>query len=386
MENNKVLYIADVTPDLKNGHGNMIKMHHSIFSEIVGNNLISVFLYGDKVNAGDRQCFFPNNRKISRYLSGFLGYPPFLSLVARKYILEIIRENGITRVYIDNSISGKLIRDIKKINRDIRVMVYFPDIENVLLKKQMQGTTLSHKVSLGVLINNEKETVRYSDYNIVLNGRDGELFQKIYNKDADCMIPIVVPDPFESDYAEMHEEKETLKILFVGVDYEPNVEGIRWFINYVAPKLTFDWTLSIVGMNMERHRKEWGNEHINVIGTVENISDYYEICDVVIGPIFDGGGMKVKTAEALSFGKKFVGLPECLEGYWEDVWDEIKNNGIYCSSNEDEFAESLRSLWNTSYKRRDDDIIRFMKKTYSYSAVKKKYREAIEEGLRYYEY
>lgn len=38
----------------------------------------------------------------------------------------------------------------------------------------------------------------------------------------------------------------------------------------------------------------------------------------MIAPLFDGGGMKSKTVEALSFGKIFVGTEESLFGFWEE--------------------------------------------------------------------
>ena len=42
------------------------------------------------------------------------------------------------------------------------------------------------------------------------------------------------------------------------------------------------------------------NEDIEILGRVESMAAYYESADVIIEPVFDGGGMKVKTIEALS--------------------------------------------------------------------------------------
>ncbi len=37
--------------------------------------------------------------------------------------------------------------------------------------------------------------------------------------------------------------------------------------------------------------------------------------DYIISPIFVGGGMKVKTCEALMYGKNIIGTSESFEGY-----------------------------------------------------------------------
>ena len=44
----------------------------------------------------------------------------------------------------------------------------------------------------------------------------------------------------------------------------------------------------------------------------------------MIAPLFDGGGMKSKTVEALSFGKIFVGTEESLFGFWEEMDSDIR--------------------------------------------------------------
>ena len=44
-------------------------------------------------------------------------------------------------------------------------------------------------------------------------------------------------------------------------------------------------------------------------------------------PIFEGSGMKLKTCEALMFGKNIIGTPEAFAGY--DI-DDYTNVGACC--------------------------------------------------------
>lgn len=45
------------------------------------------------------------------------------------------------------------------------------------------------------------------------------------------------------------------------------------------------------------------------------MAEYIYNADFLIAPIFEGSGMKLKTAEALMYGKTVFGTTEAFEGY-----------------------------------------------------------------------
>lgn len=55
--------------------------------------------------------------------------------------------------------------------------------------------------------------------------------------------------------------------------------------------------------------------NIEVHGYVKDLAQFYYQADAVILPIFSGGGMKTKTAEALMYGCPIIGTKEAFEGY-----------------------------------------------------------------------
>jgi glycosyltransferase involved in cell wall biosynthesis len=73
---------------------------------------------------------------------------------------------------------------------------------------------------------------------------------------------------------------------------------------------------------------------------VEDLADLYRRADFVVAPIFSGGGMKVKTAEALSYGKTVVGTPEALRGY-----EVTEGREAFIRKDADGFVEAIRSLY-----------------------------------------
>ena len=132
-------------------------------------------------------------------------------------------------------------------------------------------------------------------------------------------------------------------LLFVGINFFANVDGIKWFIDKVLPSL--DCKLIIVGKGMDQE-KFVHSEKIEVKGYVEDLACYYYAADVVILPIFAGGGMKTKTAEAMMYGSPIVGTKEAFEGYEFNFQDA----GGLCNS-DIEFIETINSLKKNTLRR-----------------------------------
>ena len=107
--------------------------------------------------------------------------------------------------------------------------------------------------------------------------------------------------------------------------YGPNVEGAIWFLNEVWSKIQGKiegMGLVIAGAkpNQDLRRTVEKNSSCILIDSPEDISPYFLGASMYIAPIFDGAGMKVKVAEALSYGLTLIGTKHALIGY-EDAMD-----------------------------------------------------------------
>jgi len=100
-----------------------------------------------------------------------------------------------------------------------------------------------------------------------------------------------------------------------------------------------------------------------VIGSVENLGEWYSLARFVIAPIFDGSGMKTKVAEALMHGKKVVGTLEAFSGY-----EAAPGAGWVCRT-ADDFVASINEA---QYKVRvsfDPHLRAFYMQNYSFEAA-----------------
>lgn len=376
-----VLIVTDTAPQDKSGGGTNGNMHCRMINSNENLNVYTIYITNQAIELTDHVMKAEDSSKIEKIGAVLHGYSPYLNKKSVSKIIEIIQEKDISIVYIDNSISGQLVKRIKERYTDITIIAFFHDIEIVKMREDKDVSFL-RKMILPVFYRNERLTVEFADRTIVLNERDKKQYEKEYNKIPDAIVPISIPEITNIPFDVKHYENEKLKILFVGVEYGPNLSGVRWLLNNVLPLITCDYEFNIVGYNMEKYRAEFEeySDKIHVIGTVESLKEWYVNADLIVAPIFEGGGMKVKTAEALSYGKNFIGCTESLEGYWEGIPDNLRNHKIYKCDDAKGFAGIINDIAKTEFYINDIEIKKWADLNYSYQANSKKYR-AIFESL-----
>lgn len=374
-----VLIVTDTAPQDKSGGGTNGNMHCRMINSNENLNVYTIYITNQSIELTDHVMKTEDSSRIEKIEAVLHGYPPYLNKKAVTRIIETIQEKDVSIVYIDNSISGQLVKRIKEKYTDITIIAFFHDIEIVKMREDKDVSFL-RKMILPIFYRNERLTVEFADRTIVLNERDKKQYEKEYQKAPDAIVPISIPEILNLPFNVKHKENERLQLLFVGVEYGPNLSGVRWFLNNVLPDITCDFVFNIVGYNMEKYRKEFEecSDKVHVIGTVESLREWYVNADLIVAPIFEGGGMKVKTAEALSYGKHFVGCTESLEGYWEGMPKVFWNKKIFKCDDPKDFAKAINRLANEEFYINDREIKDWADLNYSYQANLKKYRAIFE--------
>jgi glycosyltransferase involved in cell wall biosynthesis len=147
-----------------------------------------------------------------------------------------------------------------------------------------------------------------------LNEKDAKRLQLLYGRKADAIIPITMKDDYTTPSQVQSIVTKGKEALFVGSYFFGNTQGLKWFCNDILPHT--DAHLTIVGSGMDAFVNDITvTSQITIHSNVPDLTPYYEAADFVVLPITTGGGMKVKTAEALKYGKYIIGTCEALEGY-----------------------------------------------------------------------
>lgn len=304
-------------------------------------------------------------------------------------IIEKLKQGNYNFIFLDGSSFGYLSYKIKKELPNIRIITFCHDINYFLYTSVLKIYLKENKISfkfifklcylIKIIINsiiNEKKVFSNSDTIITFNERDSNLLFKQYGIKSTIEIPMSF-ESREINYNK-NEVNQKFKLLFVGVaGHIPNIEGISFFIGKVLNKI--DVELEVIGKGMEKYKQEFEskNKKVKVLGTVDSLDEYYLNADAVISPIFSGGGMKVKTGEALSYGKSIFGTTEAFEGYELD-YEKI---GGLCNT-EEEFINKINSYmkwWIENNKPKFNEYSqKVFTEKYSYESSLEKFKKIFE--------
>lgn len=229
------------------------------------------------------------------------------------------------------------------------------------------------------IIKQEKVTQKYVDEKWVFNQADAERFMAHYGYAPDEIIPMGAPIPKTSEeYKKIVTDKEDKKqMLFVCSSYYVNIDGFKWFYQNVIPNLKKKYHIIIVGTGAQQLKSLITNEDIEILGRVESMAAYYESADVIIEPVFDGGGMKVKTIEALSFGKVIISTTESLNGYWEAVPEALRGKKIFRCNTADEWIVACNSILDSEIRRYNSDVFNVFVEAFSEDVLQKRFSHSL---------
>lgn len=138
-----------------------------------------------------------------------------------------------------------------------------------------------------------------------------------------------------------------------------NIEGFEWFCKDVYPSLIeqFPDINLIVGGYICKKIKAYANKpHITLIGAVDDPADLYKLGDIAINPCINGTGLKIKTFEAMSYGRVSMTHPHSTIGIFR------KNDApVFNSVDPKDWIDFLNCVWGDK-----NEIIDKQKQTISY--------------------
>lgn len=251
-------------------------------------------------------------------------------------ILQMVEQVKPDVIFFDGSVYGKLAKKLH--NSGICMIAFFHNVEHDYTWEKVKHQGPAYLPSFWAARYNEKLVAQYADIILALNDRDKRRIEMLYGRNIDMLLPIAAEDRFEEE--KLIEYTDVNRLLFCGSDFPPNLDAVQWFIKDILPLLP-GFALDIVGYKFENRRKELEQDNVRVIGTVERLDDYMYRYPAVIMPIRYGAGMKVKTGEAMMFGRTIFATDEALEGY------EVEGvEGIFRCNTAQEFAKSIGDFFS----------------------------------------
>ncbi|MDR1729218.1 MAG: glycosyltransferase family 4 protein [Prevotellaceae bacterium] len=360
----KILFIRYKKPGkILEGGEQVSQKNYDAFARLLGQENVTPYYIHDE-----------NSKSIFHYIVAvFYFFFNYFFGLTKKRAGEIVKlASGYDIVFIDRSVFGILTKHLKENNYKGKIITFFHNVEKIYFADKISMLAPWRFLILHCADKNDEYACRYSDKIIALNERDAGEIEKRYHRIPDLLIPVSFKDVYKQDAYPHEKTSVPLKCLFIGSYFPANSEGIKWFIQEVFPFV--DVHLQIVGKGMNLLKKDLNiPQNAELIADVPDLKPYFETADVVILPIFKGSGMKVKTCEALMYGKNIIGTTEAFEGYEVD-YDLV---GGRCNTKND-FIEKIQQFISFPRPRFNAYSRKMFLEKYSEQSVEIKFRNLIE--------
>lgn len=356
----KVLYVSPHFP-VKNSGGCVVsKRNYAALCNYYGeNNVISYPI----IRRGNRN---PMIMLLHDLMSLGWGY----SNRDKKEIIEVARAKEARLVFFDSSLYGGLARCVKR-RLGVKTIVFFHNVEYDFVKSLVvikKSYLYSYRIFLAY--KNEKDAIKGADEIISLTQKDSLRLNELYGRKADKIIPVSLRrkaglNNMSGTYS------APIRLLFFGSNFPPNIEAIGILINEILPSVNAHLVIAGNGMEELNNAYPKSNKY-EIRGFVEDVDALYSACDIVVLPIMSGSGMKVKTAEALMYGKNIIATGNALEGY-----DTKSIPGVVKCETSQDFINAINSF-DTSLPWLNIEAQKSFLLNYSHEAALKSFKEVFE--------
>jgi polysaccharide biosynthesis protein PslH len=321
--------------------GGAYSLYHTALGLILQTTDVRIFALNTPKNPGDESNIPHEFRKKTRFISSAVDtrFKPVNALINlgsgrsyfverfysesfKAYLISILKEEEYDIVQLEHINMCLYLSTIRKYSQ-AKVVLRPQNVENKVwsrfLEKQFNPFTRTYlRITTRRLEKFEKIMAGKVDGIIAISPGDAETFRNYAPQTAVTNIPI----GFNFKDTEFYDPDKQFSgppvFYHLGsMDWAPNVQGIRWFIEKVLPHIMVDhpeFIFRIAGKKMPEWFFKRQNRNMVVEGEVKDSLAYHEDKGVMIVPVLSGGGLRAKIVEGMALGKTIISTTIGAEG------------------------------------------------------------------------
>lgn len=275
----------------------------------------------------------------------------FRSVNFNRKLQSVLQQNDFDIVQIELLFMSPYLETIRKYS-NAKIVLRAHNIEH-LIWERLAG---SEKNPLKKFyLNHLSRTLKDYELNI-LNAYDGIV--PITKKDANFFemnssVP-VLSISFGIKIPELDDGKTASEnaLFHIGaMNWLPNEEGIRWFLDRVWPKVHEEIPgvkLYLAGREMPEWLLKLELENVVVVGEVDDAATFIRSKSISIAPLLSGSGIRVKIIESMSLGKAVISTSIGAEGI-----NYTHGKDILIADTPEEFVQAIELLYNDPLKTKE---------------------------------
>ena len=247
------------------------------------------------------------------------------NLIKRKVVYAIKGNNYSIGYYYPVFGLNSFVEKIHKKYGFDAVIVNYPFMTPLLLK-----TSIPNKILSTIDKFTDKRETIHAEYYSLSSQQEKEALSRadqilsIQEEETEYFKTLLPEKPIYTVFTQFEYHKtlspNTNYILFFSGNSDLNMNGITYFIDKVWPlvkKEVPEAKLVIGGGICKALRNVIKDADIELVGYVDDVDEFYHRGNIAINPVYQGTGLKIKTLEALAYGKIMVVHPHSVAGLYK---------------------------------------------------------------------
>jgi len=190
----------------------------------------------------------------------------------------------------------------------------------------------------------EKEMIRQFDAVVPISSADAQWYEQYIAPEKIKFSPTGIQ---KDKFPEIEKSVINFNSIYFlgGLDWLPNQQGLKWYVNEVFPKVLDkhpEVMLHIAGRNAPADFHKLANKYIVWHGEVPHAIDFAKDKFICVVPLLSGSGMKIKIIEAMAAGKLVITTAIGMEGMPAGLAESV-----LIADNADDLAE--KTIWALSH-------------------------------------
>jgi GT2 family glycosyltransferase/glycosyltransferase involved in cell wall biosynthesis len=267
-------------------------------------------------------------------------------------------------------VGQRYIPHIRTVSPNTQIFYDTVDIHYVREERQAEIEN-SPELAHNALKTKQKELANclLADRTLVVTDADGKHLQQEIPNLHYAVLPNVHTQQPLSNVG--FDEREGL--VFIGnYNHQPNEDAVFYFVEKVLPKVHEqlpDVTFYVVGSNMKDAIKALANEHVKIVGWVDEVAPEFAKRRLFVSYLRYGAGMKGKIGQALSLGLPVVCTRISAEGMGLQ-----EGETALLADDADNFAQQICRLYQdkTLWEQLAQQGYEYIERTYGETAMREK--------------
>ena len=259
-----------------------------------------------------------------------------------KQLITILKENTYDIIQLETLYMAPYVPIIRKFSKAM-VAMRAHNVEHEIWSRVAQNTSpFIKKMYLKYLTNKlrkyEIKQLNNYDLMIAISQKDLDTFRTLGFKNSGLVTPIGLDSSLYKP--DNRSYKKEISLSFIGsLDWMPNLEGLKWFLDNVWDQLLAKYPnlkLHVAGRNTPVTLINARYKNVKVYGEVNDAKKFINSHTVMIVPLLSGSGMRAKILEGMALGKVVLTTQLGLEGI-----NAIHKEHVLVADTANQFVEAL---------------------------------------------